>query len=186
MSDAIFGMPDLQSLVFAHFWRNVNSSEGLRRELDLPPISQIGVAVKDVDQAVEYYSSVFGIGPFTVYDFTPEKHWYLEEPSPLTLRQGKAMWGTVEWELMQLLDGRSAINDFLETHGEGLQHFGFVVPDYDEKLCRMERAGFRPLARIESHSEIYGGYLKACLFDTRRTGGVMFEFIWKSWRPECQ
>ncbi len=34
----------------------------------LPPVEQIGIVVKDMDQAIDYYSSTFGWGPFHVMD----------------------------------------------------------------------------------------------------------------------
>jgi hypothetical protein len=46
----------------------------LKKELGLPPISQICVVVKDMHKAVEHYSSVFGLGPWTEYEFAPEMH----------------------------------------------------------------------------------------------------------------
>jgi len=112
--------------------------------IGLPPLSQIGVVVKDVDRAVEYYSSAFGLGPFTTYEFVPEKHWYMEEPSHLKLRMGKAVWGSIEWELIQPLEGKSLHEEFLKTNGEGLQHLGFNVPNYDEVFDKMKNAGFQP------------------------------------------
>jgi len=160
--------------------------EEMQTKLDLPRVSQIGVVVRDMDRAVDYYESIFGLGPFTVYEFVPDKHWYMEEPSPLKLLMGKAMWGDVEWELLQPLEGKSLHQDFLDTHGEGLQHLGFNVGNYDETFERMKQAGFQPLMRAESYVETYGGNLKACYFDTRRVGGVICEIIWKSWLPECQ
>lgn len=153
--------------------------------IGLPPLSQIGVVVKDVDRAVEYYSSAFGLGPFTTYEFMPEKHWYMEEPSPLKLRMGKAVWGSIEWELIQPLEGESLHEEFLKTNGEGLQHLGFNVPNYDEVFDKMKNAGFQPLMRAETYVATYKGYLRACYFDTRRVGGVIFEIIWKSWLMGC-
>jgi len=158
--------------------------EDLKIKLGLPPISQIGVVVKDMDQAVEYYSSLFGIGPFTVYEFVPEKHWFMEEPSYLKLMMGKATWGNLEFELIQPIEGRSFHKEFLETHGEGIQHLGFFVPNYDEMFNQFLKAGFKPVMRAESYVETYKGYLRATYFDTRRFGGIMFEIIWKSWLME--
>lgn len=159
----------------------MNSAEKLKAKLELPPVSHIGVVVRDMDKAVDYYSSMFGIGPFTVYEFVPEKQWVLEKPSSFKLRLGKAMWGNVELELIQPLEGESLHKDFLETHGEGMQHLGFLVPDYDEMFNRFKKEGFEPLTRAETYVETYKGYLKACYFDTRRVGGVIFEIVWRSW-----
>jgi len=156
-------------------------SKELITAMGLPPVSQIGVVVKDVDRAVEYYSSIFGLGPFTTYEFVPEKHWYMEQPSHLKLKMGKTMWGAMEWELIQPLEGKSLHQEFLEKCGEGLQHLGINVPNYDEMFEKMKKAGFQPLMRAETYVETYKGYLRACYFDTRRVGGVVLEIIWKSW-----
>ncbi len=158
----------------------------LKARLGLPPVSQIGVVVRDVYKTAEYYSSLFGIGPFTVYDFVPGKHWYREELTYSKVRMGKAVWGNLELELIQPLEGRSIHVDFLERHGEGLQHLGFNVANFDELYERFIQEGFKPLLRGESYVETYKGHLKACYFDTSRIGGVLFEIIWKSWLPECQ
>lgn len=151
-------------------------------DLCLPPPFQIGVVVSDVERATQYYSSVFGIGPFNVYDFAPDKHWYMEEPSPIRLRMGKASWGGLELELIEPLEGKSMHREFLHSHGEGVQHLGFAVDDYDAVCGRFLKAGFMPAMRAETAVEAYNGYLKASYFDTRSVGGIVFEIIWRSWQ----
>lgn len=160
--------------------------DDLTAKLGLPPVSQIGVVVRDVRKTADYYSSLFGIGPFTIYEFVPEKHWYMEELTYSKIMMGKAMWGNLELELIQPLEGKSLHMDFLEQNGEGLQHLGFNVPNFDEVFEKFIQAGFKPLLRGETYVETYKGYLKACYFDTQKIGGVLFEIIWKSWLPECQ
>lgn len=155
--------------------------EETRKRLSLPPVSQIGIVVREMEGAVDHYSSAFGLGPFTVYEFAPDKHWYREEPSPVRLRMGKAMLGGIEVELLQPLDGKSDHREFLETRGEGLHHLGFNVADYDEVFGKFLEEGFEPLMRAETFVPTYNGYLRACYFDTRRIGGVLFEILWKSW-----
>jgi 4-hydroxyphenylpyruvate dioxygenase-like putative hemolysin len=158
----------------------MNTKE-LKKRLGLKNINQIGVVVKNMEKAVDYYSTTFNVGPFTVYDFVPEKHWFMEEPSYLKLRLGKAMWDNIELELIEPLSGRSLHKEFLEKHGEGLQHLGFNVDNYIEVFNGFIMAGFKPLMRCDTYVETYKGNLKACYFDTRAVGGVIFEIIWKSW-----
>ena len=38
----------------------------------LPPPSQIGVVVKDVEKAIEYYSQTFGLGRFAGLSLYPQ------------------------------------------------------------------------------------------------------------------
>jgi methylmalonyl-CoA/ethylmalonyl-CoA epimerase len=164
----------------------MTDADKLKVKLGLPPVNQIGVVVKDMNKAIEYYSSLFGIGTFTVYEFVPEKHWFMEEASYLKILMGKAQWGDIEWELLQPIEGKSLHKEFLETNGEGLHHLGFNIRNYDEMFDKFLEAGFKPVMRAESYVETYKGFLKACYFDTRRVGGVLFEIIWKSWLMESE
>jgi len=153
----------------------------LKERLSLPPLNQIGVVVREMEKAVRHFSSVLGVGPFTVYEFVPDRHWVMEKPSYLKLLMGKAIWGDIELELVQPVEGQSDHRNFLDTHGEGLHHLGFNVPNYDEVFERFLREGFKPLMRAESYVAAYNGHLKACYFDTRQIGGILIEIIWKSW-----
>jgi catechol 2,3-dioxygenase-like lactoylglutathione lyase family enzyme len=153
----------------------------LKTKLSLPAISQIGIVVRDMQKAVEYYQGVFGLGPWTVYDSTPDKYWFKGKPSHMKLRQGKAMLGGIELELVQPLEGESPFHEFLQEHGEGLHHLAFNTEDYDGMVRQFEAAGFRPLLQAEAYVETYKGTVKACHFDTRAVAGVIFEVVWKSW-----
>ncbi len=52
----------------------MKSMEEFTAKMDLPPVTQIGVVVRDLDQAMEYYTKIFGLGPFNpVLDFKPDK-----------------------------------------------------------------------------------------------------------------
>jgi len=104
----------------------------LKAKLGLPPISQIGVVVKDVQKAADSYSSLLGIGPFTIYDFVPEMHVFNGEQTYAKVKMGKAMWNNMELELIQPMEGKSPHMDFLHQRGEGVQHFGFNVPNFDD------------------------------------------------------
>jgi hypothetical protein len=159
----------------------------LQAKLKLPPISQIGVVVKDVEKAAQNYSTLFGIGPFTIYEFRPENDDYEGEKMTGTrLKMGKAMWNSMELELIEPIEGRSPHMDWLRQRGEGVQHFGFNVPNFDDVCRRFLDEGFTPILKGEAYVDVYKGNLKACYFDTDKAIGVIFEIIWKSWLPECQ
>lgn len=143
--------------------------------IELPPVSQIVMVVRDVNKVVQLYSSVFGMGPWTVYEFVPEKHWLMEEPSSPKFRMAKAPLGDIELCFMQPLEGESIHKEFLETHGEGMFNLVFDVPNYDEVFEKFIKAGFKPLARAESYVELYKSFLKACYFNTNSTGGLLIE-----------
>lgn len=162
----------------------MSAVEELKAKLQLPPVTQIGFVVWDVDKAVEHYLSMLGMGPWTVYEFVPDQHWFWGKPSHLKLKMAKAMSGNIEFELIQPLEGESLHLEFLETSGEGVQHLGFNVPDYDDTFDRFVKAGFEPAMRAETYVDTYKGRLKACYFDTRRVTGIALEIMWRSWSQE--
>lgn len=157
----------------------------VRQTLGLPPLSQVGVVVRDVQRSADLLQTMLGLGPFTVYEFTPDRQWLRGIPGSITLRQGKVMMGAIELELMQPLAGESLVHEHLEQFGEGLHHLGFNVRDYDAMHAHMETQGFVPLMWAESFVPTYGGTVRACVFDTMAIAGFLVEVIWKSWLPEC-
>lgn len=160
----------------------MKSMEEFTAKMDLPPVTQIGVVVRDLDQAMEYYTKIFGLGPFNpVLDFKPDKNWYMGERLPLHLRLGRAEWGAMDFELVQPLEGKSIHQDFLDTHGEGLHHLGIDVDNYDEVVGMMNQAGFRPLQAVEIFLPMNDSWAKATYFDTQKIGGVVIEVLWRPW-----
>lgn len=152
--------------------------DDLRSEFRLPPLSQIGVVVRDVETTAAFYTSMFGIGPFKIDEFAPDRYRYRGVQTRFREKLGKAMLGSVE---LELLEGPAPYFDALETRGEGPQHVAFNVPNYDDVFDRFVKAGFQPLAEFQSYLPAYQGHLRCCFFDTERIGGVMFEFAWRSW-----
>ncbi|MEO0250015.1 MAG: hypothetical protein ABIN58_10920, partial [candidate division WOR-3 bacterium] len=58
------------------------TGDEITARLNLPAATQIGVIVRDMEKAVDYYSKV-GIGPFTpINDLRPDKAWYMGELHP--------------------------------------------------------------------------------------------------------
>ena len=156
--------------------------EEFTAKMNLPPVTHIGIVVRDLDRAVAYYSEIFGLGPFEpIYDFSPDRYWYKGEKTKLRLRISRTVWGNLEFELIQPLEGKSVLQDFLDTSGEGLHHLGIDVENYDDIVQRMNEAGFKPLLAIETYLPKRGCWSKASYFDTHKTGGVIMEVIWRPW-----
>ena len=63
------------------------------KQMVMPPPAQVGVVVKDVDEAIEYYSRVFGLGPFQIIEFAPDKHWVKRNRLPSGSRSASASGG---------------------------------------------------------------------------------------------
>jgi methylmalonyl-CoA/ethylmalonyl-CoA epimerase len=146
------------------------TADEVKRQLQLPNVSQIGVVVKDLDRAVAFFESTFGLGPFRVVEMEAPNVWDRGEEKRIKVRLGFAALGQVELELIHIVEGDSVHLEFLREHGEGLHHLGFRVKDFQAKLAQAKAMGFEVLQTGPA------GRLYAYL-DTRETGGIIFELI---------
>jgi 4-hydroxyphenylpyruvate dioxygenase-like putative hemolysin len=142
----------------------------------LPPPSQLGVVVKDLSKAIEYYSQTFGLGPFHSFEFVPAKHWVKGVPTPIRLKLGKCQWGSLELELIEVVEGDIAHKRFLEENGEGMQHLGFFVNDYDDWVEHFKSKGVDVMMNAETYVE-GEGHVRAAYMESDRVGGILFEII---------
>ena len=95
-------------------------------------MDHVGIAVKDLDQAMKLYREAFGLKPDMVYE------------SPHT--KAKIAFftvGEVKIELLQPVDENSVIGKFIEKKGEGFHHIAYEVKDIDESLRRLETKGVK-------------------------------------------
>ncbi len=44
-------------------------------QMTLPPPAQVGVVVKNLSEAIDFYTQTFGLGPFQTLEFAPAQHW---------------------------------------------------------------------------------------------------------------
>ena len=147
-----------------------------KKQMVLPPPAQVGGVVKNLDEAINYYSRVFGLGPFQTIEFAPDKHWVKEKPTPIRLKIGLCQWGSLQLELIEPVEGDAPHKWFLTEKGEGLQHLGFIVDNYDEWLHYLKDKGIGVL--MEAETDVEGmGHVRAAYVESDRTGGVLFELI---------
>lgn len=108
-------------------------------------VDQVAVVVKDIDRAMERYVEELGIGPWSVYTFSPD---WIQDMTFRGKEQGYSMIlaltqvGDVMYELIQPVQGPSSYEEFLNERGEGLHHLGYFVDDIDEAIKEMEGKGF--------------------------------------------
>jgi methylmalonyl-CoA/ethylmalonyl-CoA epimerase len=135
----------------------------------LPPIEQIGIVVNDVDRTIEYYGSVFGLGPFDVREVELKGFTYKHRQCDCRLKVAFARSGPVEIELIQVLEGETPHGDFLREKGEGLQHLRFMVDDCAGMLAELAKEGIEPVW--------HRGVPVFAYLNTDKVGGVVFELV---------
>ena len=141
----------------------------------LPPVSQVGIIVKDMEKTVEFCSSTFGIGPFKTREVNLEGVMFRGKPTTVKQKIAFAQAGQVQIELIQPLEGESPHTEFLRDKEEGPNHLGFLVDDIDKKLTWLAEQGIKP---------IFSGNPPGVTFaylNSDKIGGVIIELIqWKS------
>ena len=131
------------------------------------------MVVRDLDQAMERYVGEFGVGPWSVYTFSPD--WIKDmnvrgEPQGYKMRLAIAYVGSMMYELLEPVEGPIAYKEFLDERGEGLHHLGYFVEDLDAAISYMEGKGYTLLQSGHGIGTVGdGGY---AYFDTEGPLGI--------------
>lgn len=100
--------------------------------------------MRDLRAALTRYSAVFGVRRWRCYSFGASRHAaceYRGGPTDFTALLALSD-ESPQLELIQPLDGASIHQDFLDTHGEGLQHLGVLVESVPRTVEQMAGAGY--------------------------------------------
>jgi len=126
-------------------------------------LDHIGIAVKDLDQAMKLYRDAFGIEPSMVYESSYTKAKIAFFPI-----------GEVRIELMQPVNPDSVLGKFLEKKGEGIQHIAYKVKDVDRSLTELEEKGVQ---LIDKKSRKVRENERVAFLHPKSTNGVLIELI---------
>ena len=129
----------------------------------LPDFMQVAFVVHDLDDAVRRWSDELDIGPWTAYRLDPTRireMRYHEQDVAFSFLHALAWQGKLQFELVQPLDGPSIYKEFLEEHGEGVQHIACMMhsqADSDEFKKEWQARGSKVLmgGRIGETIEFY-------------------------------
>ncbi|MDE3075356.1 MAG: VOC family protein [Chloroflexota bacterium] len=89
----------------------------------------LGFVVHDLEAVLEAYRRMLGVDLWRVHErLVPKIPWNeRSRPARVKIAYGRGVGQT--FELIQVLEGWTQHSQFLETHGEGIQHIGFWSPD---------------------------------------------------------
>lgn len=105
------------------------------RRIDLGPVMQVGIVVRDAEAAVRAWTERFKLGPAKIVDWPPpgsnleETRTYHGQPGNFRMRLAFLETASVQLEFIEPLEGNNIYSDWLEEHGEGLHHLLFHVTD---------------------------------------------------------
>lgn len=103
-------------------------------------INQVALVVKDLQQTMENYWNILGIGPWEFIHMRPpalSNRTYHGKPVRFTMKYAQAMIGEMDLEPVEPVSGNSIYSDFLAEHGEGLHHLMIAADNVDELVQRM-------------------------------------------------
>ena len=146
-----------------------NSGKGI---LSPSAFCQIGIVVNNIDETIQYYTKMFGFGPYEIKHVDYSDATYYGQPAGYRGKRAFFHFGNIEIELIELVDGKTIHEDFLKEHGEGLHHIGFQVESLGNSVNNAEQAGFKitqGFARPDGSGFAY--------LDSDKTGGVIVELI---------
>lgn len=115
----------------------------VKTALGLPPVSQIGFVVRDIERAMESYAPLFGA--FRRLDAFDMEWEYRGRRELSSIKVAFADSGEVEIELIEWVSGETPHKEFLQAGREGLHHLRFMVENLEEKIEQASAFGYAPV-----------------------------------------
>jgi len=122
-------------------------------------LSQIALAVRDLDAAAVRWSALLG-APAAIEDISDEG-----------VRVARLDLGGLELELIAPT-GANSIARFLEKRGEGLHHIGLAVPNLEAAIAAAAASGF-PCVR----GPALGRHYRYTFLEPKSANGVLVELM---------
>jgi methylmalonyl-CoA/ethylmalonyl-CoA epimerase len=134
----------------------------------LTRIDHIGIAVRDLDESVEFYETTFGL---TVAGRETNESQGVRE----------AMWyvavsggGSSYVQLLEPLAPETPVGKFLDTRGEGVHHIGYGVVDVAAALEQLRSDGIRLVDERPRHGSLGASI---AFLHPKSVGGVLTELV---------
>lgn len=93
-------------------------------------IEHIGIAVKNLEEAVKYYENVLGLKCYGIEEVTDQK-----------VKTAFFQVGQTKLELLEATGPESPIAKFIEKKGVGIHHLAFAVSGLKDALGEVEQKG---------------------------------------------
>jgi methylmalonyl-CoA/ethylmalonyl-CoA epimerase len=134
----------------------------------LTRIDHVGIAVRDLDAAVDLYTSIFGL---TVAGRETNEAQGVRE-AMLHVADGPA--GSSYVQLLEPLGPDTPVGRFLATRGEGVHHIGYGVEDVAAALAALRDQGVRLVDERPRHGSLGAAI---AFLHPKSVGGVLTELV---------
>ncbi|MCZ8537985.1 methylmalonyl-CoA epimerase [Paenisporosarcina quisquiliarum] len=129
-------------------------------------VDHIGIAVKNLDETIPYYTETLGLKVLKIEEVTSE-----------SVRVAFIDAGNVKLELLEPMSEQSAIHSFIEKKGEGIHHIAFGVEGIEERMNELREKGVRIL---NEQPKIGAGGAQVAFLHPKSSYGVLYELCDKS------
>ena len=100
--------------------------------MDVKKIDHVGIAVKDLDSALDLFTDLYGAEVLDRRIFESQK-----------LESAMVKIGESHFELAMSIDPRGVIGKFIDQSGEGMHHVSLQVDDIDKAIERIREKGLK-------------------------------------------
>ncbi len=129
--------------------------------MELSHIEHIGIAVDNLDDAIEYYENTLGLTCYAVEEVPDQK-----------VKTAFLKIGQTKIELLESTDPEGPIGKFIEKKGPGVHHLAFAVNNIEENLEEVKSKGIR---LIDSKPRKGAEGLDIAFLHPKSTFGVLTE-----------
>jgi methylmalonyl-CoA/ethylmalonyl-CoA epimerase len=131
--------------------------------MDVTRIDQVGIAVEDLDAALDFYARAFGIHAVS-----------REHVEHDGVEEAMLVVDGVHLQLVQSARPDSPIDRFIQKRGPGLHHLGLAVRSLEGALDHLRSEG---VELIDEEPRLGGGGHLVAFVHPRSTGGILVELI---------
>ena len=126
-------------------------------------LDHVGIAVRDLDDAIDRYRSRYRVEPL-----------YREVVAAQGVEEAMIPLGGSYVQLLQPLDGDTPVGRFIAKRGEGLHHVAYAVADIESALQHLAASGAR---LIDEEPRIGGRGAKIAFVHPADLGGTLIELV---------
>ena len=129
--------------------------------MNISNIEHIGIAVKNLDEAIKFYEEIFGLKCYAVEEVTDQK-----------VKTAFFQVGQTKVELLETTDPEGPIGKFIEKRGEGIHHIAFAMKGLQSSLEELRGKGIR---LIDEKARKGAEGLNIAFIHPKDTQGVLIE-----------
>ncbi len=133
-------------------------------------VDHIGIAVKSIDTALDYYIHTLGLELLAI-----------EEVASQNVKVAFIDAGNTKIELLEPLSDNGAIANFITKRGEGVHHIAFGVTDIRSRMVELHELGVH---LVDKQPKIGAGGAQVAFLHPKSSFGVLFELCDKSSKGE--